>query len=125
MSTDVSALNRLVSDMEAASGAVQRESRGVLQKGALNVKMDAQKFASGLAHAPHYPSSITYDTRITAHGIVAEIGPDKSRTQGALGNILEYGTSNNAPITHLGPALDREGPNLEKALADLAAKALL
>ena len=51
-------------------------------------------------------------------GVVsADIGPDKSKPQGALGNILEYGTVNNAPFAHLGPALDREAPGFTKAIS--------
>lgn len=112
-------LNRLAVDLNAAAAKAPLAVRAVLQKGALNVKTDAQRFASGLGHAPHYPRSITFDTTVKKDGIEAEIGPDKSRTQGALGNILEYGTSKNAPVAHLGPALDREGPRFEKAMEDL------
>lgn len=112
-------LHRLAVDLASAATEAQAGVRAVVQKGALNVKTDAQRFAAGLAHAPHYPRSITFDTKVTAAGVEAEIGPDKSRTQGALGNILEYGTSKNAPVAHLGPALDREGPRFEKAMADL------
>jgi hypothetical protein len=32
--------------------------------------------------------------------------------QGSLGNIIEFGTSKNAPIPHLGPALDANAADL-------------
>lgn len=118
--SDISGLSELVADLVGASVKVAAASRAVVQKGALNVKTDAQRFSSGLAHAPLYPASITYDTALKRGGWEAEIGPDKNRPQGALGNLLEYGSANNPPLTHLGPALDREGPRFEKAIADLA-----
>lgn len=99
---------RFVKDVEA-----------VVTKGALNIKKDAAQRISGHAHAPHYPKSISYDVKRTMGGIEAEIGPDKNRRQGALGNILEFGTSKNAPLPHLGPALDAEEPKYVKALEDL------
>jgi len=126
VTVDASELNALAATLEGKAGGIGAEAAAVVRRGALNVKTDARRFASGLRHAPLYPRSITYDI----HGdgrfgaVEAVIGPDKDLPQGALGNILEYGTSNNPPHTHLGPALDREGPNFEKALLDAALKDL-
>lgn len=117
MSDDI---NRLAADLADASLKASVAVRAVVQKGALNVKTDARRLSSGMAHAPHYPRSIGYDTKFTASGVEAEIGPDKSKPQGALGNLLEYGSVNNAPSAHLGPALDIEGPKFVKAIADVA-----
>lgn len=121
-------LNKLAADLTAAPAKVQLGAVGVVRKGAQNVMTEARQFASGNSHAPHYPRSITWDmlgVGAALSGVIgAEIGPDKDRPQGALGNILEYGTSKNAPLPHLGPALDREGPRFVKALEDLAADAL-
>lgn len=93
-------------------------------KGALNIKTDAARRISGLAHAPAYPRSITFDVYPIWRGVVAEIGPDKDKRQGSLGNILEYGTVKNAPRPHLGPALEAEQPRFEAAIAALAVRAL-
>lgn len=112
-------LDILVADLTRAPLKVQVDARKVVQRGANNVKRDARRLVTGLAHAPLYPQSITYDTALKAGGWEAEIGPDKDRPQGALGNILEYGTSKNAPLTHLGPALDLEGPRFERAMEEL------
>lgn len=89
----------------------------VVAKAAVTVKKDAAKRASGLAHAPSYPRSITYDQFHTPFTSQAEIGPDKDRRQGALGNILEFGTLKNAPVPHLIPAADAEAPRFEAAIA--------
>lgn len=107
-----------------ASRVAPVEARKVVAKGALNIKNDARRRVSGLAHAPAYPSSITYDTEQTATGATAEIGPDKGKRQGALGNILEYGTLKNAPRPHMGPAAEAEKPKFEKAMEAAAIEPL-
>jgi hypothetical protein len=107
-----------------AARVAPAEARKVVAKGALNIKNDARRRVSGLAHAPAYPSSITYDTEQTANGATAEIGPDKSKRQGSLGNILEYGTVKNAPIPHMAPAAEREKPKFEKAMEAAATEPL-
>ncbi|MEU1240044.1 hypothetical protein ABZ388_06765 [Micromonospora parva] len=115
-----SGLNELAATLESAADDAVDEGRKVVSKGALNIKKDARRFASGIAHAPAYPYSIGYDTKASGTTVSAEIGPDKDKRQGALGNILEYGTVNNAPFAHLGPALDAEGPRFVAALEKLA-----
>lgn len=123
-SVDTSDLDKLVASLVRATAATVPAVDAVVAKGALNIKTDAARRASGLAHAPAYPRSITYDTFHTPRTSQAVIGPDKDRRQGALGNILEYGTIKNAPVPHLGPALDAEAPKFEKALGDVAATLL-
>jgi len=55
---------------------------------------------------------------------VAEIGPDKLRRQGPLGNLLEYGSVHNAPHPHMIPAAEAEQPRFEQAMEDLSARLL-
>ena len=105
-------------------GAVGKEAEKIVARGAFNIKRDAAKRISGLAHARAYPLSITYDTYAGLHGPAAEIGPDKTRRQGALGNLLEYGSVNNPPHPHMRPAAEAELPKFERALQDAAARAL-
>ncbi|MEU5091719.1 hypothetical protein [Streptomyces sp. NPDC021356] len=76
------------------------------------VKRSAAQRISGRPHLPAYPSSITYTASRGAAGPEAEIGPDKGRAQGPLGNLIEYGSIHNAPIPHLGPALDENADDL-------------
>ncbi|MDP9145659.1 MAG: hypothetical protein M3N43_13385 [Actinomycetota bacterium] len=119
----VTGLRELLVDLAKAE-RIQPAVRAVVQRGALNVKQDWARRWSGIAHAPALARAITYDTKETAGQVSAEIGPDKGRRQGALGNIIEFGTSKNAPIPGGMPALAAEGPRFEKALADVAEKAL-
>lgn len=117
-------VDKLLDAVTKASQPDLNDVAAVVSKGALNIKNDARRRARGLKHAPAYPSSITYDTYFSLRGPTAEIGPDKTRRQGALGNLIEYGSVNNPPHPHLRPAADREQPRFEKALEDLSIKML-
>lgn len=113
-------LDSLIADLTAAPGKAQWAARGVIDGEARHVQDDARSFAPGGPHTPQYPASITYDiTHVGAGVIEAEIGPDKDLRQGPLGNLLEYGSVNNGPQSHLGPALDLAGPRAEKAMGEL------
>ncbi|MFI6819723.1 hypothetical protein ACIBJE_02075 [Micromonospora sp. NPDC050187] len=121
-----SELNRLVADLEEVPPNAHRNIRKAVEFTARGIKDSARDFAGGIAHAPHYPAAITYDIddQGVGVGVSAEIGPDKDRKQGALGNILEYGTVKNPPYAHLGPALDIWTPDLETGLEKAAGDAL-
>lgn len=112
-------LSRVLAD---ASSQAPEEAKKIAGKGALNIKTDWRRRWSGLAHAPALPYAITYDVRASGTYVEAEIGPDKAKRQGALGNLLEFGSIKNAPRPGGSPALDREGPRFVKYLEDLAAR---
>jgi hypothetical protein len=114
----------LVDAINKASRPNPAAVMAVVAKGAVNIKKDAARRISGLKHAPAYPRSITYDLYQSLRGPSAIIGPDKSRRQGALGNLLEYGSIKNPPHPHMGPAGEAEEPRFAKALEDLAVKML-
>jgi HK97 gp10 family phage protein len=120
----IEGLKELVADLDKATSRALAEVRAIVEKGANNIKKDAVGRVSGLAHAPAYPRSIGYDIGYQIGAVAAQIGPDKNRRQGALGNILEYGTANNPPRPHLAPALRAEEPRYTSALEALAAKLL-
>lgn len=109
---EVFGLNAVVADLEAFPVRLLVNTRKAVQVTSQKVRDDARNRIKGHKYLPAYPYSITYDTKVTAEGIEGEIGPDKGRAQGPLGNIVEYGTSKNAPIPHLGPALDANAEDL-------------
>ena len=109
---DVIGLNLVVEDLNAFPVRLTVNARKAVQVTSQKVRDDARNRIKGHRYLPAYPYSITYDTKVTAEGIEGEIGPDKGRAQGPLGNIVEYGTSKNAPIPHLGPALDANAEDL-------------
>lgn len=117
-------LQALAADLDQAAAKALPEVRKVVQKGALNVKTAWRRRWSGLAHAPRLPYAVTYDSVITPTSVSAEIGPDKNMRQGALGNLVEYGSVNNAPIPGGAPSLREERPRFEKALGDVIEKAV-
>ncbi len=121
---DAGDFERLARDLDRAVDVAPAEARKVVEKGSLNIKNDARRRIMGLAHAPAYPYAITYDTRLTATGAWGQVGPDKDKRQGALGNILEYGTRKNPPHPHLAPAAEAEEPRFVRALENLVVKAL-
>lgn len=130
MTVQVTGLDTLIADMTASPERLAVNLRKAVQVTCGKIKADARQRISGHKRFPRYPYSITYDTKVTAEGIEGEIGPDKNAMgsrpnstgrsrrqdkgtmQGSLGNILEYGTSKNAPIPHLGPALDANAGDL-------------
>jgi hypothetical protein len=127
--TDISELRALARDFQVAGVKAGAGVYAVVKRGALNVKNDWQKNArsSSGRHARLYPSSISFDMKVGSAlrgAVEAEIGPDKGRPQGALGNLLEYGSTHNPPHNDGGRALESEAPRFEKALSDLAGKLL-
>ena len=108
----VTGLNVVIDDLEAFATHLTVNARKAVQVTSQKVRDDARNRIKGHKYLPAYPYSITYSTKFTGDGIEGEIGPDKGRAQGPLGNIIEYGTSKNAPIPHLGPALDANAEDL-------------
>lgn len=117
--TDTSQLRQWATDLGEAAEDVVPEIRKVVEKGLLNIKNGARRRISGHPSAPYYPASIDYDIRQSGTSVEGEVGPNKNRRQGALGNLLEFGSVNNAPIPHMAPATDAELPKLEKHLGDV------
>ncbi|WP_045746391.1 hypothetical protein [Actinoplanes rectilineatus] len=122
MSADTSEVRGLAEHLIRIADAAPADVRQVVAKGCLNIKTDARRRVEGLAHAPHYPRSITYETAQTPTGATGEVGPDKERRQGALGNLIEHGSINNPPKPHMGPAGEAEAPRFARALVDLGAE---
>lgn len=117
---EANGLDHLIADLTAAPAKAQWAARGIIDREARHVQDDARSFAPGGSHLPSYAASITYDVTHAGAGVIeAEIGPDKDLPQGPLGNLLEYGSVNNGPQSHLGPALDLGGPRVEKAFGDI------
>lgn len=115
----------LAADLAVAPARLYAAVVPIVSKGALNIKNDWKTSASGLRHAPAYPASISYDL-LPAPGIIAaEIGPDKAKRQGALGNLIEFGSSHNPPHLDGARALAAEDPRFIAALDAVIGSATL
>lgn len=124
---DVTDVRRLAEDLGRAPARVAREVPKVVERGALNVKrrMQADAKASHSGHARHFAGSISYDRASKGlRGVAFEVGPDKERSQGALGNLLYFGSAKNAPTLDIEAGLIEEQPRFIKALGELAVREL-
>ncbi|MGW7359469.1 hypothetical protein ACWGI0_23255 [Streptomyces sp. NPDC054802] len=103
-------LDALAAVFRANAVRAQVQAVAVVNRGALNVKngWKANAVVTARQHARLYPNSISYDMRPYPTGAQAEIGPDKTRPQGALGNLLEFGSVKNPPHNDGGRALEAE-----------------
>jgi hypothetical protein len=124
MGAKITGLKELRADLEKYETEIVGEVRGVVAKGALNIKKDVRRAWANLRHAPALPRSVGYDVKVRGLTVTAEVGPDKSKRQGALGVFLEYGSVHNAPRPALAPAADAEEPRLASALEDINADLL-
>lgn len=101
-----------------------REFRSITNVAALHVKTSWKASWAGLRHAPSLSDAITYDLKSFGAGRhEAEIGPDKMRRQGALGNLIEFGSINNPPHPAAARAALREEPRFVRAAERAGEKA--
>jgi hypothetical protein len=125
MKVTVTGGRQLLAVLNHATSVAWRESDKVLERAAVNIKKDWAQRWTGHPHFPALPRAVSYDVfHSFAGNSHAEVGPDKNRRQGALGNIIEFGTPKNAPIPGGLPALAAEAPRFDKALGDLAERLL-
>jgi hypothetical protein len=120
--------DEFAADLTAAAVKAVAETTRVVKRGAQNVKNEAQRnvLQSAPTRHAHAHKAITYDdpslgTHFGGYVVESEIGYDKDRRGGALGNLLEFGGGGDRSPAHrdLGRALDAEEPRFEKALADV------
>jgi hypothetical protein len=128
---DLTELEALNATMAASAAVIQRDGAAVVKRGAQNIKTawQANARASSGSHAPLYPRSISYDITEAPGIIEAEIGPvtqhrARNQMQGALGNILEFGTSTQPGHNDGGRALDEEEPRFLAQVDALRQRAL-
>jgi len=110
----------LIAQLDSALSRAVPEVTAVVEQGATNVKTDWVRAWSGFRHAPKLAAAVTSDVYALPGSVRAEIGPDKGKRQGALGNLVEFGSINNPPHPGGLPALQAEEPRLETALSELA-----
>lgn len=133
---DSSELDKLAADLESAAKNIGPKLVQAIETSARNIKDDWKEQASGMAHAPRFPHSITYDIGANhsllrnvfggggANEIIAQIGPDKDRPQGALGNLIEFGSINNPPMGLGHGALNREEAGFQRGLEQAVDEAM-
>lgn len=123
MSADASELFALAADWENVERRSAPAVVDTTKRAAQNIMTQLRREATGSRRLKWFPTSISYDVWNRVGGPEAEIGPDKQRRQGPLGNILYFGTSTSGPVLpDPAQALDREIPTyldyLGKAISD-------
>jgi hypothetical protein len=115
---DDSEIRAYIAELDRLPKELHDEVVKVGEKAALNIKKDWARAWSGHSYIGPLSRAVSYDRKFSGSEVEWEIGPDKDRAQGALGNVIEYGTVKNPPIPGGLPALDREAPRLERYLGD-------
>lgn len=119
MEFDLSDLHRLTSDLGRVPGKAVPPLTAATRTSARNIRDAMRSDAAGISHAPHFAKAITDEMKPRLGVVGTEIGPDKDLRQGALGNVLYFGTSKNGPVLDLHGPLDREAPKFAKAVGDI------
>lgn len=118
-------LRKLVEDLSAAPeralGAIDR----VVEKGAVNIKRDWRASVGGSEAFKHLQFAVGYDRFRTTDSLGADIGYDKDRVQGPIGNIAEFGTVDTAGRLDGQRALLAEEERFVAALETAAEEAIL
>lgn len=115
-------LRAFAADLGKIASKALPDVDAVLKKGAQNIKDDLVSEARGSTHFKGMAGSISYDSMYGIGHAKYEIGPDKGRHGGALGNIAYFGTSRGGGTLDLEGPLARESPNLERELDKLVDK---
>lgn len=115
-------LRAFAKDLEKISSKALLEVDAVLKKGAQNIK---DELVAGIPSGSSWRAlkgSISYDSKYGIGSAGYEIGPDKSRRGGALGNLYYFGGSRGGGHGDLEGPLNRETPNLERELGKVVDK---
>lgn len=121
VTVDTSQVRKLGLELTGAGPRAVPAMAAVVAVAANGVRDTLRAEAQGHRRFPAFPRSITADVR----GLQAEIGPDKNLRQGALGNLLYFGTSKSGPtLPHPERALEAASPGFVKAVEETALRVL-
>lgn len=108
-------LARLARDLGNAGGSIMSDLHPVMKRAAQNIKTDLVENVRASRHFKGMARSISYDrVDVSPTSVVYEVGPDKARPGGGLGNIAFFGTSRGGGTVDLEGPLFAEVPNLER-----------
>lgn len=108
---DFSELDALAADLGTVPQRVAPNVRKAVEVSARGMKDDWRAIArepSG-RHAKRFPGAIDYDIDDLADGVTADIGPDASKGQGALGFLEEGVGGQNTSAQNAMPLVVRAG----------------
>lgn len=124
---DFREVSELVADFGEVTANVGEYVKAAQTESSANIKAAWADSVEGFPRAKHYHRSIGYDfLAFQGFGstiLTTDIGPDKGRRQGALGNLIEYGSVKNTPGGYGDAALKGEEDNFEQLLSAALARA--
>jgi len=127
LSDGAAELRQFATNLGRIAGSAVKDVDGVIKKGAQNIK---DEMRADVKTSKHFSSkkksgleqSITYDSHYLPGKVRYEIGPDKYKRGGALGNIYYFGTSRGGGSGDIDKPLRSEEPRTMSALDALAAR---
>lgn len=119
---DVSEVTAVANGLGRIAASALPDVDEVLKKGAQNIKEGMISDVEGSEHFKGMAGSISYDSRYGLGRAQYEIGPDKARRGGALGNIYYFGTSRGGGSGDLDKQLNLEAPRTLEFLEQLPAR---
>jgi len=127
MSDGLAELRQFAASIERVTEGAYDEVDAVIFKGAMNMKREMVADIKKSKHfvgkkGPGFESSITFEEHNTKDVIRRELGPDKSRPGGALGNIYYFGTSRGGGSGDIEKPINSEAPRLIGAIQKLVEK---
>ena len=125
MSGGSAELRAFATNLGKVAGSAVDDVDAVIKKGAQNIK---DEMRADVKTSQHFSSkkksgleqSITYDSHYLPGKVRYEIGPDKYKRGGALGNIYYFGTSRGGGSGDIDKPLRSEEPRTMSALEALA-----
>lgn len=97
MGVDFSELMQLAADIGDAPDNLPKHLRSAIESTSMKVKKDAQASVKGRRGLGHAASAIDYELSGfsgSTSGMSSEIGYDKGKKAGKLGNLIEFGAPN-------------------------------
>lgn len=122
--SDFSEVRRLARDLDRAATGIAPQLKGVVKRGAQNVKTQLNKEMRASRHFKGTAPAISYDVKAETDAVEAEIGPRKGEP-GSLANIAYFGgsgwgnTQSGGSVPDPLLALQAEQPNFERYIDDI------
>lgn len=107
MNAEFSELMQLSEDLESAPKTLPKYLRKALDVTSIKVKKDAQATVKGRKGLGHAAGAIDYELKGSSGSVSemsSEVGYNKGKPAGALGNLIEFGAPNSG--NHLAPSHD-------------------
>lgn len=106
-SFDFSDVSKLAADLGQIAGEIEKPVKSALNVTSMRVKKGAQQKVRGRKHFAQAAQAITFDVTTSRAGIESEIGYEKGRAAGQLGNLIEFGAPGAANALAPGNELQR------------------